>query len=42
MQKLVNKSGYPVFIVLLFALVLASCAPVEKLKYVDDTAVEFC
>jgi polysaccharide export outer membrane protein len=36
MQKLVNKLGYPVFFVLLIAMVLASCAPVEKLKYVDD------
>jgi polysaccharide export outer membrane protein len=36
MQKLVNKLGYPVFFALLIALVLASCAPIEKLKYVDD------
>ena len=36
MQKLVNKIGYPIFFMLLIAIVIASCAPVEKLKYVDD------
>ena len=36
MQKLVNKLGYPIFFVLLMAIVVVSCAPVEKLKYVDD------
>jgi len=37
MQKLVKKLGYPVFFMSLIALVLNSCAPIEKLKYVDDT-----
>ena len=36
MQKLVNKLGYPIFFILLIAMVMASCAPMEKLKYVDD------
>jgi polysaccharide export outer membrane protein len=36
MQKSVNKSGYSIFFPLLMALVVSSCAPVEKLKYVDD------
>ncbi len=38
MQKIVNKLGYPIFFSLLFLLVLTSCAPVEKLKYVADPA----
>jgi polysaccharide biosynthesis/export protein len=36
MQKRIKKLGHPVFFILLFALVAASCAPVQKLKYVDD------
>jgi polysaccharide export outer membrane protein len=38
MQKLANKSRYSVFFTLLIALVITSCAPVQKLKYVDDAS----
>jgi polysaccharide biosynthesis/export protein len=36
MQKQINKLGHPVFCTLILALIAFSCAPVQKLKYVDD------
>lgn len=38
MQKLADKLWYPVCITILIGLIFTSCAPIHKLKYVDDTA----
>jgi polysaccharide biosynthesis/export protein len=38
MQKLAGKLWYPLCIMMLSALIFTSCAPIQKLKYVDDTS----